>query len=81
MRRFFVVSSLFLAITSHAQQKEIGARVERILAQLPPGRWRLIPWTAFSRMYLGRHWPSDTIAGMALGVAWDAVIITFPRAL
>jgi len=34
MRRFFVVSSLFLAITSHAQQKDIDARVERILAQL-----------------------------------------------
>ena len=34
MRRFFIVSSLFFAITSHAQQKDVDARVDRLLAQM-----------------------------------------------
>jgi undecaprenyl-diphosphatase len=52
------------------------------------GRWRfpaaaalamIGPWTAFSRMYLGRHWMSDTAASAALATAWNATLITFLR--
>jgi membrane-associated phospholipid phosphatase len=52
------------------------------------GRWRfptaaalalLAPYIAFSRMYLGRHWPSDTAASAALATAWNAILITFLR--
>ena len=32
----------------------------------------LIALIAFSRMYLGVHYPSDTLAGMAIGFAWAA---------
>jgi undecaprenyl-diphosphatase len=52
------------------------------------GHWRypsaavlalLTPWIAFSRMYLGRHWPSDTVASAALATAWNGTLITFLR--
>jgi undecaprenyl-diphosphatase len=53
---------------------------------LGPGRYPaaailalLTPWIAFSRVYLGRHWPSDTVASAALGTAWNATLITFLR--
>jgi membrane-associated phospholipid phosphatase len=39
----------------------------------------LAPYIAFSRMYLGRHWPSDTAASAALATAWNAILITFLR--
>jgi membrane-associated phospholipid phosphatase len=30
-------------------------------------------------MYLGRHWPSDTVASAALATAWNGTLITFLR--
>lgn len=40
---------------------------------LLPGLWVLV--VAFSRVYLGVHYPSDVLASLALGVVWIAVVI------
>jgi hypothetical protein len=39
----------------------------------------LISWTAFSRVYLGMHWASDTLASLGLATAWNATLITVLR--
>ncbi|MDP3769357.1 MAG: LssY C-terminal domain-containing protein [bacterium] len=36
----------------------------------------VIGFIAFSRVYLGAHWPSDVLASLALGAAWLCVLIT-----
>lgn len=54
-----------------------------LLLQSAPARWRreiafgtlsLIVMIGFSRVYLGAHWLSDVVAGMAFGVSWVSLL-------
>jgi membrane-associated phospholipid phosphatase len=36
----------------------------------------LVAWIAFSRLYLGSHYPTDVIAGFALGLGWGTLTVS-----
>ena len=36
----------------------------------------IIGFIGFSRVYMGDHYPTDVLAGYALGVAWDGFVYT-----
>jgi undecaprenyl-diphosphatase len=40
------------------------------------GAATIIVYIAFSRVFIGDHYPSDVLAGLALGVAWSSLVYT-----
>jgi undecaprenyl-diphosphatase len=54
--------------------RRLQRRWARIVAVT--GLGLLILAVAFSRIYLGAHWFSDVLGGLAVGTAWLAITVT-----
>jgi undecaprenyl-diphosphatase len=69
----------FLAVLARARGWRLGTIA-------PYGLALLVAFIAFTRVYLGDHWTSDVVAGVALGaplgvVTAELVVLTFARPL
>lgn len=66
------VSSAFFAGLAYAAWKLWGPQVGLLTASICA---LLVAGIGFSRVYLGVHWPSDVVAGYALGLTWAFVLV------
>ena len=72
-------SAAFFSGTTLAAWRLCGARAGRVVGA---PAIVLVTGIGFSRIYLGVHWPSDVIAGFALGLTWVFLLfLSGPRGL
>ncbi len=73
------MSTIFLVLLIYAYKNEIKSLCWRnIFIALAVGGFFAV---AISRVYLGVHWASDVIAGIALGLFWLTLLINATRVL
>jgi membrane-associated phospholipid phosphatase len=72
------MSAAFFAGTTYAIWKLSGATRGRVAAIFSTA---LVAGIGFSRIYLGVHWPSDVLAGYALGLSWALVLVAVAESL
>lgn len=72
------------ATSAFAAATGVALSAKRLLDKVPPWSWAMLVLAAaiaYSRMYVGVHWPTDILGGMLLGAAsgWVGVRVSLRR--